>query len=480
MNAKPAIIFGEHFGFSRAKKDVSQAATYFRRHLKASDKQIAITLAHPYWHWVATLALLRLGLACASVAQPKALSGKISRHFDLWIGEQSPAGSKVLSFTSDDIAPPDMPTQPEQEADDRQPLVLFGKGARRLILTSGTTGTPKIISLTAAQIEARAQNLIANQGITANTQFLSLMGSDTIGGFAFSVATWLSGGSVMFGVPVPGSADSYRLPYKKCNLLLSAPDRLKSLLDQDRSIWNGREQRHIIVGGSRLPASLRNEALRRACVQLDVMYGSTEAGSVAFGNAMLLDRHPGAVGFVAGNVQLQLVDTQDKPVEKGQPGTVRCKTSSMPTAYEYLENDDAFRDGWFYPGDEAILYDDGLLAITGRVTDVLNLGGTKISAVALETQIQQLDGVQDVCAVVVNNPDDQLAIVVVCDNDTDMKALRTRINDILTSRVPYHLVGVASLSRNAMGKLPRNLIVQNLQKMLDKSAQKKSTTGILH
>jgi acyl-coenzyme A synthetase/AMP-(fatty) acid ligase len=475
VNAKPAIIFGEDFGFARVKGDVSQAATYFRRHLSASEKQIAITLTNPYWHWVATLALLRLGLACASVAQARTLSGTISRHFDLWIGDENPAGSKVLPFSSDDITPPDTLTQPGQEAEEGQPLVLFGEGARRLILTSGTTGTPKIISLTAAQIEDRARDLISNLGLDASTRFLSLMGSDTIGGFAFSVATWLSGGSVMFGVPVPGTSDSYRLPYKQCNLLLSSPDRLKSLLNQDPSIWDGREQRRIIVGGSRLSPSLRNEALRRACVQLDVMYGSTEAGSVAYGNAMLLDRHPGAVGYVADNVQLQLVDAQGQPVQNGLPGAVRCKTSSMPAAYEYLEHDDAFRDGWFYPGDEAIRYDDGLLAITGRVTDILNLGGTKISAVDLETQIQQLEGVQDVCAVVVGNPDDQLAIVVVCDNDTDMQALRSRINDVMISRVPYHLVGVGSLSRNAMGKLPRNLIVQNLQKMLGKASQRNST-----
>lgn len=476
MNTQPAIVYGDTIDFSCFKTDIARTAAYFERHLLSTDKCIGITVANSYWHWVSTLAVLRLGLACASIPQPNVISKELSNNFDLWIGEEASSGGRLLSFSPSNISSLEVSTEAALDSTDEQPIFVFGKGARRIILTSGTTGIPKIISFTVEQFLGRAQTVIINQGIDANTRLLHLMGSDTIGGFSFPLATWLCGGCVMFGVPVPGSANSYRLPYKRCNLLLSAPDRLKQLLDTDKSIWPGRDQRRVIVGGSSLHATIRDEALLRACHQLFIMYGSTEAGGVAFGDAMLLDRHPGAVGFVVNQAQVQLVDSTDQPVPAGHTGILRCKTTLMAGRYEDQSNSSAFRDGWFYPGDQGVFFDDGLLAITGRVTDVLNFGGQKISALELEDRILKLNNVEDVCVTVVHNPQDQLAIAVVCSGDVDMNALRTEISKAMDVNLPFHLIGVASLQRNAMGKLPRNSIGEYVQKILKKYSTKK----ILH
>src|SRR5690606_12625037 len=141
-------------------------------------------------------------------------------------------------------------------------------------------------------------------------------------------------------------------------------------------------------------------------------------------------RHPGAAGWVLENTQLELVDEQDRPVPCGQPGIVRCKSLFMAHQYENEEDHTAFRNGWFYPGDIGVLHEDGFLAITGRVTDVLNLGGYKFSALELESQIQSVPGVDDVCAVgVQDSGGDRLALAVVCKDSVSLTSLREAITD---------------------------------------------------
>jgi acyl-coenzyme A synthetase/AMP-(fatty) acid ligase len=125
--------------------------------------------------------------------------------------------------------------------------------------------------------------------------------------------------------------------------------------------------------------------------------------------------------------------------------------------------DDVFRDGWFYPGDQGVLFEDGLLAITGRVSETLNIGGLKISLLDFEAELVKLPEIKDACAIVLQlDSGDRLALAVVCDEAVDLQALEQQITSRLPVRVQYELLCVPNIPRNAMGKIPRNAFAEKL------------------
>lgn len=455
--------------------DIDRAVGYLRHNLSETETRVGITVVSNYWHWVATMAALRLGLECASVPRSAELNPAIACHFDAWVGDFGPPDSKRIPFSfSDSIQSDSVPEEADKPGNAEGMHFRFSRHAKRIIFTSGTTGLPKIVSLTTEQLEARAHAAIQNLQFEATTRLLPLMGLDTLGGVVMPLAAWLSGGCVMFGIPDAKTGVLSRIPYRQCNLLLVAPARLKEMLDKDASVWAGHSERRMLVGGSRLPKATRDEALKRACKTITLIYGATETSTVAYGDASLLDRHPGAAGYVVEYASLELVDDQDRPVPRGQTGIVRCKSPFMAQKYENGDDLAAFRHGWFYPGDMGVLHEDGLLAINGRVTDVLNLGGYKFSAVELESQLQNVAGVDDICAVVVQeHAGDRLAFALVCQDNADLTSIRKAIADQLPQNIPFHLVRVKALPRNGMGKLPRNVISNKLRALLERVVGKR-------
>jgi acyl-CoA synthetase (AMP-forming)/AMP-acid ligase II len=250
-----------------------------------------------------------------------------------------------------------------------------------------------------------------------------------------------------------------------------APAILRSLVGKWPGQWPGQAARELALGGGRLPLALRDEALACICAKISLAYGSTEAGSMATGDATLIERHPGAVGFVRGAVKVQIVDAQDQPLPNGQPGIVRVASPYMVHAYVNSADASAavFRDGWFYPGDEGVLEADGFLAILGRMGDVLNLGGMKISVADIETAIDGLAGVKDHCVLVLNlDKEDRLAVVVAHDGDVDKAELQRWIRARIPKKVSFTLVNMPAIPRNDMGKVVRRELAEKISHLFQR------------
>lgn len=86
--------------------------------------------------------------------------------------------------------------------------------------------------------------------------------------------------------------------------------QLAERLQRNPREWQDRAGRTIIVLGDRLPVTVRDTALATACGTLLVGYGSTETGSIASGDSALIDRHPGAFGFVRDGATVEIGDAR--------------------------------------------------------------------------------------------------------------------------------------------------------------------------
>jgi acyl-CoA synthetase (AMP-forming)/AMP-acid ligase II len=462
-----AVEAGGHaISYARLKSDVDAAAARLRAEGVGPGKVVGIRAGpadngHSYANWVVHLAVMKLGATHISMTDKAAIKASLqAMRVDLAVGTfesliDVPLSVRRLEFHLD-------PAKPSEVA---APTSNDEASARRLNTTSGTTGKPKFVAWDADMMAQRVAQVA--DLVDAETRLFPILHLRTTAGFRYPLATWAAGGRVLLPLARSGvERDREAMP--AATLLTCSPPQLKERLAQIPGEWPGQAGRTILLLGGRLPSVMRDEALARACSRLLISYGSTETGSIATGGHEVTERHPGAVGYVRPGVEVEIVGSNGEPVSPGQPGLLRARTGTMAGSYEEGQGAQTggsghFRDGWFYPGDVGRLYEDGLLAIDGRVGDVINLGGWKIRANDLEAKVGSLPGVRDVCAVSMQLPEgDMLTFGIVCDDDFDLRSFSERVHIILNRKRRFHVIRVPSIPRNAMGKIPRPLVAGQL------------------
>ena len=452
--------------YARLAADVDAAAARFRAEGIGPSATVGIRAGaadngHSYANWVAHLAVMKIGAAHVSMTDAASIRASVQTgQVDVAIGNfesliDVPKSVRRIGFHVDPAAPAEIADGGLNEE----------SKARRLNLTSGTTGKPKFIAWDADMIERRVAQVGEGLLINPDTRLYPLLHLRTTAGFRYPLAVWRAGGCVLLPRARKGlDRDHEVLP--QANLIACSPPQLKERLAGIQGAWPEREGRTIVLLGGRLPAAVREEALQRACSRLLISYGATETGSIAGGDHDIVARHPGAVGFLRPGVAVEITGPEGEPVPAGQPGFVRIRSDVMVASYEgngEAEGGGHFRDGWFYPGDIGRLYADGLLAIDGRAGDTLNLGGWKVNANDLEAKVAEMPGVKDVCAVTMQlDEGDVLTFGIVGDDQIDLAALRTRIHAMLSKSRRFHVIRLPSVPRNAMGKIPRALIASQL------------------
>ena len=452
--------------YARLNADIDAAAMAFRKEGIASATTVGIRAGyaengHSYANWVAHLAVMKIGATHVSMTDAGSIRASLQAgRVDVAVGNfetfiDVPLSVRRVEFLVDPAAPAELVAAgPNDEGQ-----------AQRLNLTSGTTGKPKFIAWDAEMIERRIDQISDDSLINSGTMLYPLLHLRTTAGFRYPLAVWRAGGCVLLPEGRKG-LERDREALAPSNLVISSPPQLKERLALLKGEWRGRAERTILLLGGRLPAAMRQAALERTCFRLLIGYGATETGSIAVGEHDLIDRHPGAVGFLRPGVDVEIVGAKGEAVPPGQPGLVRTRSGMMVSTYDSKSAQTGgghFRDGWFYPGDIGRLFEDGLLAIDGRAGDTLNLGGWKVLANDLEAKVAEMPGVKDVCAVTMQLEEgDILTFGIVCGDDLDLPALRDRIHAMLSSRRPFHIIRVPSIPRNAMGKIPRALIASQL------------------
>lgn len=459
--------------FARLAADIDAAAARFRA--AGIDEGTTLGLragsadnGHDYANWVAHLAAMKLGAAHVSLIDRGTIKAAMqAARLDMVVGPfealvDVPASVRRLEFHCGPSVP--LP------AADGEPVADREASARRLNLTSGTTGRPRLVAWDSALIERRVMQVADGAPVDRETRLFPLLHLRTTAGFRYPLATWASGGLVVLPRARKGiERDREGMP--GANLLTCSPPQLKERLAAHAGAWPGREDRTILLLGGRLPTAVRDAALARACSRLLISYGSTETGGIAIGDHRLIDRHPGAVGLLRPGVEVEVVGADDVPLPAGEAGLVRARSALMVTRHEEAGGGGEpasghFRDGWFYPGDIGRLFEDGMLAIEGRVGDTLNLGGWKVSASDLETKAGALPGVRDVCVLSVPLPEgDLLTFALVCDDGFDIESFRRRARAMLSRSRPFSVVRLPAIPRNAMGKVPRGLVAGRLAAM---------------
>jgi acyl-coenzyme A synthetase/AMP-(fatty) acid ligase len=414
--------------------------------------RVAVHIRDEYLKWLVNIGLARLGLVSFSLSNPVGELRLVQSDTVITDNEATPDSVRRI------LARPDWATQPADDLPAVQDRMHAPDATCRIVLSSGTTGRPKMVAITYGVLRARVQQTTSAH-MHAGTRLLVAMGTATIGGFATPISCWRVGGTVLLPkVNAIASIAAWLLQLAPTTLLLS-PGQLGLLVDSlPKDFWPTREL-SVIVGGSTLPRQLAVRARLRLTQSLLVVYGSTEAGSVALAYAAATEGRPGFAGFVLPTVDVQIVDAEDRPLPAGKVGEVRIRSQGGIAGY--LEDSepvqDAFRDGWFYPGDSGQLTSDGALIVVGRTRELLNFAGAKIAPADIEEVLTGVPGVIELAVYGGTSPSGTTfpCVAAIGSEALEDEALVRACAKAFPWMPPPTITRVAAIPRNEMGKVMR-------------------------
>ena len=255
--------------------------------------------------------------------------------------------------------------------------------------TSGTTSRPKGVPLSHGNLVASLHNIRDTYEFSEVDVSLLVMPLFHVHGLmAGLLSPLLAGASVV--LPAAGKfsagtfwkdAADYKVTYYTA--VPTMHQILVSRADEDFPKDNPPPIRVIRSCSSSLAPATLFEVEEKFGAPVLEAYAMTEASHQMTSNPLPKhgERKPGTVGKPQGTVQVAILDESCNVLGPGQRGEVCIKGPNVTRGYKNNNkaNEEAFAGGWFHTGDQGMLGEDGYLTLTGRIKELINRGGEKIS-----------------------------------------------------------------------------------------------------
>jgi acyl-CoA synthetase (AMP-forming)/AMP-acid ligase II/thioesterase domain-containing protein/acyl carrier protein len=254
-----------------------------------------------------------------------------------------------------------------------------------LLHTSGTTSRPKIVPLTQANLCTSARNIQTALELTAADRCLNVMPLFHIHGLLGALLSSLGCGASVVCTPGFQAARFFEwLPRFQPTWYTAVPTMHQAVLSEAphrAEAIAGVRLRLIRSCSAPLPPQVMAELERVFQAPVIESYGMTEASHQMASNPLPpRKRTPGSVGIAAGP-GIAIMDENWNALPAGTRGEVAVSGANVTSGYENNPeaNAGAFAGGWFRTGDQGYLDDEGYLFLTGRLKEIINRGGEKIS-----------------------------------------------------------------------------------------------------
>lgn len=252
-----------------------------------------------------------------------------------------------------------------------------------LKLTSGTTGVPRAIRFSAAQLAADCANICETMGITADDLNYGVVPFAHSYGFSNLITPLL-----LHGVPLVASED--RMPRAildglrrtAATVFPGTPVLFQHLARLDDARLD--QLRVGISAGAPLSRALWGEARERLGVELHTFYGASECGGIAYDRSASFPED-GYVGDAMANVQIAFCSEN----------RIEVRSEAVGSGYFPEPDQAALGDGCFRPSDLVMQTERGLVLV-GRVSEFINVAGRKLNPVEVERQLAVFPGVRQV------------------------------------------------------------------------------------
>jgi len=419
------------------------------------NELVALDLSNEYLHAVLLVSCARAGIATVSgvpgslagIAVKATFSDRQPMRTELY-----PVHAVTQQWLSDSV----------DQSPYRFPQVS-GDQLCRVMLTSGTTGTPKVSYLTYDMVQERIDSYLPafGQDFAGATNVMCGMQLSSSLGFGFLFNALARGASYCADSK---DFDQLSAAIKKLDIrvLIVSPATLAELLRYCET--HGRTTRlveNIYTAGSLIGPELESRVRGVLCDKLVVFYGTTETGVVA------VRASPGTlgdVGTIVASKRVEILGEDGKEKPQGQSGAIRIRNVDGSASF-YDQNGIQERQGidHFMPGDLGLIDSRHHLIMLGRQDSIINAGGVKTSPELLEQIICSAPGVRD-CGVITRRDgmgiDRIVAFLVLRPGWAEGPFLTHCKEKIGHHFLPTKFVILKSIARNANGKIDRQALAR--------------------
>jgi oxalate/formate antiporter len=380
---------------------------------------------------------------------------------ELVVDADAPAGA----FTLEPLAPlAGTATVPGAAAPGDTALVLH---------TSGTTSRPKIVPLSHINVTASAYNIAGSLRLTPDDLCLNIMPLFHIHGLIAATLASLSAGAAVCCTPgfnafkFFGWLDAVRPTWYTA--VPTMHQAILQLAGRNASVIKAGRLRFLRSSSASLPAPVMETLEDVFGVPVIEAYGMTEAAHQMASNPLPpLPRYPGSVGVAAGP-EIAIMDADGHLLPADSLGEVVIRGRNVTAGYENnpKANAENFMNGWFRTGDQGTLDADGYLRLTGRLKELINRGGEKISPLEVDGVLMEHPAVAQCLTFAMPHTmlgEDVAAAIVLREG---MSAADHELRDYAATRlaqfkVPRKIVFLEEIPKGATGKLQRIGLAEKL------------------
>ncbi|MFN6486382.1 MULTISPECIES: acyl--CoA ligase [unclassified Nostoc] len=342
---------------------------------------------------------------------------------------------------------------------------LVGDDDMAMILhTSGTTSRPKRVPIRHRNLIASATNFIGAYSLTSADTTLCLMPLFHVHGLVGCLLATLASGGTLVCPNGFNALEFWKLvdTYKP-TWYSAAPTMHQTILaraSRNTEIVKANRFRFIRSSSASLPPIIIEQLETTLNAPVVEAYSMTEASHLMTTNPLPPKvRKPGTVGYGFG-VEVGIMDSEGNLLSLGSLGEVVVKGPNVIDGYENNPeaNATAFVNSWFRTGDQGTVDEDGYLRLTGRIKELINRGGEKISPLEVDDVLLRHPAVAEALAFAVPHKSlgEDIHAAVVLKAEASEKELLTHCSTMLADfKVPKQVYILDQLPRGATGKLQR-------------------------
>lgn len=352
--------------------------------------------------------------------------------------------------------------------------------------TSGTTGSPKGITLSHFNILNNGYFMTGRMGLKAGDRLCIPVPLYHCYGMVMGVLGCLTRAAAMVFPDEGFSAKTVlrAIQNERCTALFSVPTMYIAMLsDPDFENYDVSSLRTGNMGAAQCPSDVMKQVIERMNMRgITISYGMTETSPITFQTVEddTFERRIHTVGRIHSHVQAKIVDADGKIVPIGQRGELCIRGYSVMRGYWEDPEQTAEvidKDGWLHTGDLAVFDEDFYCRIVGRAKDMINRGGENISPVEVESFLITHPKVMDVA--VFGVPDEKFGELVGAwirlheNENADAEEIKSFCkNKIAHYKVPAHIRFVDEFPMTVSGKVQKFLIRERMNEELGLSEAK--------
>lgn len=335
-----------------------------------------------------------------------------------------------------------------------------------ILHTSGTTSRPKIVPLSQRNVAVSAGNIAEGLRFSGSDRGLNIMPLFHIHGLIAGTLAPLSAGGYIFCSPGFNALKFFSwMEECKPNWYTAVPTMHQTILTragQNKATIDKYPLRFLRSSSSSMPTQVIKELEAVFNAPLIEAYGMTEASHQMCSNPLPpKERKPGSVGLAAGP-EVAIMGDDGRLLSAGAIGEVVIRGDNVTKGYENnpSANASAFTKGWFRTGDQGVMDAQGYVTLTGRLKEIINRGGEKVSPVEVDEVLMDHPAVQQVVTFAI--PHEKLgeevgAAVVLREamTATDQEIRAFAATKLADFKVPRKIVILQEIPKGATGKLQR-------------------------